>query len=514
MKQKWFVYGLAAAAAGWIVWACQHDRSPGANPYAMEPTLTVAEAQDFFEQQYAETVPYLTKLSPDRPTGLMPGDFTPLWDKATRAVANRCLEGIDVPIDPRFIFTASFPEIGRGGDTVFRTVDAVQKLVVNRWHDHPKWEGLYAYIATLIPTPEYYARHRNYGRTFVNLGSKGRFSGLVVYHTLGGRFVNADKYRDGVRVAQVYDPAVSPSLSEALDRLAPGLKISGGTPAMYALDKEIDAPEVHVQACQQCGMQECYCQSSGAGCYCTTIGNEGNPEKPTPPNIPPGSDDGGGGDGGGGGNEDENDSNITIFSLFDFTDLTNNQKAEIEQILKQLSTVGLSNSVLQHLLMQGKIKLTIGTVAGHENSLAIYNLQTNTIMLNMEKLETLLDYETNLRNSILEETFHAYQYQIYGNQFDQRAYEFEAKVYGTIIMNMIERSQSILFPYLNPMEGTPYADKGNDFALDVKHMTDDFTHNLSVGDMNILYQTYGEYCTQYPAGDAGWKFKALGNLID
>lgn len=302
MKHKLLLYGLAVAAAGVAVWACQRERS-GTGADDVEPTLTAAQARDFFEQQYAETAAYRTKASSERPTGLMPGDFTPLWDKATRGVADRFLEGVDWPIDPHFIFTAAYPEIDRQGDTVRRIVDIAQKLVVNRWHDHPRWEGLYAYIATLIPTPEYYARHKDYGRTFVNLGAKNGFSGLVIYHSIDGRFVNADKYRDGTRVAQAYDPAGFLSLSEALERLAPDLQIWGGTPAMYAQDMEIEALPVVVSACKTCKMQGCHCKEKKPECDCPddddNDDDKGKEEPPVTPVDPPG-----GGDGGGSGSDD------------------------------------------------------------------------------------------------------------------------------------------------------------------------------------------------------------------
>ena len=295
MRRKLLTYTLLAAIAGAVFWACRHDRFGQDDPNAVEPTLTVNEARDFFEYQMSEVLPYLTKLSSDKPVGMMPGDFTPLWNKATRAAANRWMEGVDLPIDPKFIFTAAFPQIGLKGDTTFRTVDIVQKLVVNRWHDHPKWEGMYAYIATLIPTPEYYARHKDFGQKFVNLGSKNRFSGIVVYHTLSGRFVNADKYQEGAQVGRVYDPENAPSLGYALSLLAPEMQVYGGTPAMYSMS--IETPEVTVEACQRCGMQDCHCQASGGGCYCQTIGHEWDDHvDPTPPPVtPPGGTGGGGG---------------------------------------------------------------------------------------------------------------------------------------------------------------------------------------------------------------------------
>lgn len=285
---------MLAAIVGVVFWACQRDRFGYDGPNTVKPTLTIAEARVFFESQMEQVVFASTKLPDDKPTALMPGDFTPLWDRATGAVADRWTEGIDLPIDPHFIFTAEFRKIDGKGDTVFKTVDIVQKLVVNRWHDHPLWNGMYVYIASVIPTPEYYARHKDFGRRFVNLGKKDGFSGLVVYHTLEGYFVNADKYRNGKRVGQVYDPAGGLSLEKALTLLEPEVTVYGGTPAMYSLN--VETPEVLVQACRRCKMQDCHCQDSGGGCYCQTIGHEWDDhvDPPTPPVTPPGGGTGGG----------------------------------------------------------------------------------------------------------------------------------------------------------------------------------------------------------------------------
>lgn len=159
-------------------------------PNAVEPTLTVGEARDFFEYQFSEMAPYMTKATGDRPVGMMPGDFTPLWDKA-RIGANREMDGADVPIDPKFIFVAVFNKITPEGDTLRQTVDITQKLVVKKWRDTSDYKA-FCYIASIVPTPEYYARHRNVGREFRYAGGKGSFSGFVIYRTLTGRWVGVD----------------------------------------------------------------------------------------------------------------------------------------------------------------------------------------------------------------------------------------------------------------------------------------------------------------------------------
>ena len=253
MKHKLLLYGLSAAVAGTIIWACQRERIGGEDPGAVEPTLTVAEARDFFEYQYAETASYLTKLSAERPTGLMPGDFTPLWDKA-RIGANREMDGADVPIDPRFVFVAVFDRLNERGDTVRQRVEATQKLVVKKWRETEEYEA-FCYIATIVPTPEHYARQKNIEKEFRYAGSKGRFSGFVFYQTLRGELVAATSYREGQPTRHAYFPQITPenadSVATVMDDLTGPVSIQGLS-ARFKGDQEdpLIADEVTVTASQ------------------------------------------------------------------------------------------------------------------------------------------------------------------------------------------------------------------------------------------------------------------------
>lgn len=110
----------------------------------------------------------------------------------------------------------------------------------------------------------------------MNLGDKRGFSGFVIYHTLSGEFVNADRYDDGNLTSQVYDTG-----SEAADRYAAAqmlgdVELYGNGPSMYALN--LEAPEVTVTACRACKMQNCKCKMNGS-LPCTCV--------PTDPPLPP-----------------------------------------------------------------------------------------------------------------------------------------------------------------------------------------------------------------------------------
>lgn len=197
MKRKLLLlYALSAVVAASMFCACRKDL--GQETEVPDDALTVEQARAFFENSVAPTKAG-GYLSPDRRAGgdLNPGGVTPLWDRSHSATLNGYVDGVDVEIDADYGYCAVFREVTAEGDTVRRTVELAQKLVVNRWRNHPRWLGLYAYIATIIPTPRYYARHKDFGRRFVNLGDKGDFSGFVIYHTLSGEFVNADRYEGG-----------------------------------------------------------------------------------------------------------------------------------------------------------------------------------------------------------------------------------------------------------------------------------------------------------------------------
>lgn len=290
MQRKLLCYGLLALAAGAMLWACRKDWRSGDD--LPEDVLTAEQARAFFENSAALTKAGSGYLSAEHGIGrdLSPGDITPLWDRARSAALNGYVDGVDVEIDPTNRYAAVFRTISATGAVTERTVEITQKLAVNRWRNHPRWLGLYAYIATIIPTPEYYATHKNIGRTFVNLGDKKGFSGFVIYHTLAGEFVNADRYEKGRLTAQVYDTGGPAADAAAAARMLNGVELMGGT-TMHRTT--IETEEVIVTACKECKMQGCKCKMNGAlPCQCIPPPKPPDPPVPPVPPVPPG---GGGG---------------------------------------------------------------------------------------------------------------------------------------------------------------------------------------------------------------------------
>lgn len=290
---KWkllLLCAFGAVGAASVFWACRKElRDEAAAP---EDLLTVEQARAFFENSVAPTKAGGYLSSAGGPGGdLNPGDFTPHWDKAHRAALDYQVDGVDVEIDADYTYSAVFVETTPGGDTVRRRVDIAQKLVVNRWRNHPRWLGLYAYIATIVPTPDYYDRHKNFGRTFVNLGDKDGFSGFVIYHDLNGFFVNADRYDDGEMTAQAYDEGNDAADRYAAAQLLGDTELYGNGPSLYSL--HIEAPEVTATACQTCKMQNCQCKMNGA-LPCECLGSETEQQKDTTKKDPKPQGGGGG----------------------------------------------------------------------------------------------------------------------------------------------------------------------------------------------------------------------------
>lgn len=207
MKRKLLFYLSLMAGVGVVLWACRRERFGSSDPNVVEPQMTVSEAREVFERQFSELPWALTKASGDKPVGMSPGDFTPLWSKA-RIGANREMDGADVPIDPTFYYVAVFDQMDEDGDTVLRAVNVTQKLVVKKWRNTDEYTAS-SYIASIVPTPEYYALHKNVGKDFQYAGTKGKFSGFVVYQALDGTPVAVTNYKNGNATRHEYFPRVT-----------------------------------------------------------------------------------------------------------------------------------------------------------------------------------------------------------------------------------------------------------------------------------------------------------------
>lgn len=341
MRKKWIYYLSVVSAIGLVFWACQHDRFE-TDYEGPEPTITVEDARAFFEQQMTTKAgghnPWLA-CDDGQPYGFSPGDFAPQWKKAKRAVATHYLEGVDVEIIPTYYYQANFYQRHSNGKMSRQSVPVTQRLIVNQWENHQTWNGMYSYILTVIPTPEYYSKNKDVDRKFRNFGNKRGFSGYTVYYTLDGKFVGLNKYQEGKVAAEVYDSDGSGMDLEAVNELMDdvGFEVStmsssvencpyhlifnyncpscqawaegGGAAIVRACSickRKLEEGESCWTCCQKCRKNPCDCPKvcSGcgyyvSGCMCEVGGgNNHGPSDPgntNPPDPKDPNDDSGGG---------------------------------------------------------------------------------------------------------------------------------------------------------------------------------------------------------------------------
>lgn len=123
---------------------------------------------------------------------LNPGEYTPVWDKAHINPTGR-KAAVSTPIIPEYCYVALREYYEQ--DSVIRTtaVLAFQKLVALRTDAG----DVRNYIATIVPTEEYYLNNQAIDVTFNYGDDVDNFSGLVYYHTLDGAFYEIQKYVNG-----------------------------------------------------------------------------------------------------------------------------------------------------------------------------------------------------------------------------------------------------------------------------------------------------------------------------
>lgn len=292
--------------AGFVSMSCQKDLSspPDGTP---ADAKTVQAAREFFENSMMSTKGGGHNSWLEGHSGhyekLSPGDFAPSWDRAVcTGIAG--VSGVEVPIAAKNAYAAVY-----NTDNSSRRVEVTQKLLVNTWYDHPVWEGTYAYVATIIPTPDYYVSHKNYGRTFRHLGDKGDFSGVVIYQNIEGSIVNADRYDNGVMTARVYDqssgaePGVDDVAALFGDVSVMMMTLGGEGCMIHGTEAEMGCAGCSAASfCNTCHQfynifGECGCNTNGPTCskchkylcVCPTTppgGEPKEPEKPSEPNPP------------------------------------------------------------------------------------------------------------------------------------------------------------------------------------------------------------------------------------
>lgn len=206
MKNKCIVFSLVGIMIPIIFLACKDDlffpqeQSEG----VPNSSLTIRKARQIFEQFVSSDSLVLKKSLVEKP-GLFPGDFTPIWDKASES-ADSLIECVDVPICAQFLYRGTFvsKEPSKKGETERYATDIFQKLLVV-YDKRSRLTG--CFIINLIPTKQYYNKHKNdIALRFANC--ENDFCGIVLYSYLkDNSTVRINVLRDGkaVKAASVYN---------------------------------------------------------------------------------------------------------------------------------------------------------------------------------------------------------------------------------------------------------------------------------------------------------------------
>lgn len=303
--------GLAALAA--LSWSCTKEPSYDGDT-GQQAEGAIAQARSYYES----TAPSLTKTVADQTVAIkpLPGDMTPLWDKASATVlSDGTTAWVDVPIEGTITYTAvrgghHHHEVREDCGHNHDAVQAVQKLTVHTAADGTKQ----SLIATIVPEPDCTAELNG----FSSVNGLAGFSGFVSWHDLTGKLVRVASYENGTKTKSVevtgdneaevlnvvdeallfpleagavsllpetktfpevcsycekencpgenkrlqhcnmcwkYDPPLNPTLSECICARCSkcGYRLKGQYPTCVCPDKPLDVPKF----CERCGSPDC-----------------------------------------------------------------------------------------------------------------------------------------------------------------------------------------------------------------------------------------------------------------
>lgn len=194
MKTRYYI-GVSLLCLLGLFHACVQDPTTEQQPDNSNEFLNIATAKEYVEWQMVQK----TKAHAIKTKGLIPGNFTLLWDKARKS-QNENVERFDIPIIPEYTYYALRGE-EVNGKMKARKVRIAQKIVVIKSKNSGK---LASYILTLIPDGDYYSKNKNNFEESFSL-NRHHFSGVAIYYDFFARFnVRLDRYVDGQKRAGLY----------------------------------------------------------------------------------------------------------------------------------------------------------------------------------------------------------------------------------------------------------------------------------------------------------------------
>ncbi|MCC8018242.1 MAG: hypothetical protein LIO85_00470 [Rikenellaceae bacterium] len=375
-------------------------KEPGDTEPGNIPKFSVADARAFFETASAENaVTRSDEENPYRIFGFHTGDYEPFWQYAEHSM-NEWIESVDVPIFGEFYYTGWFASDWTTATDTTRCYFApvLQKLVVVRHRDDEEATGYY--IMSIIPSEDYIHEYGDPDHdSFLNGSVPDTFSGMVIYTEPETAFiVRADRYHEGIKVvwASIFDES-----KELVDNMRDIRHVIG---YIKMGRYHIVTTRIGAKVDEQCGW----------GGVIEAVTCNGNGPKPPPvvtdPSVKPpisggpdpsppsgGSSSGGGGNGGSGGiDRGGNDGIRSLYdSIFDVSDLTDEEKNELNEHLSEILADYAGNNLVNAL---GSM-LNITFDATRRDAIFVPSSGTSSITLNKWD-----------HSYLFHEMFHAYQF--------------------------------------------------------------------------------------------------------
>ena len=177
-----------------------YERCTGNLPFALQMAsreheqFSKKEAQQFFEQQYAERKAKMRE-SGKRRTFATPGNFRPLWNKTVASRKGQLL-CYNVPMESDMHYEVTYRPQKNSTEKPY-TVNMYQKLIAVK---NPSTGKQYSYFLHLIPTSAYEKKYATHvGKRFIYCGDRSGFSGVAFYTQPGSnQLVRVERYKNGI----------------------------------------------------------------------------------------------------------------------------------------------------------------------------------------------------------------------------------------------------------------------------------------------------------------------------
>lgn len=212
MKKRTYIYGvLCLLVIVFVTINCTDEELIKSTPKVDMKGFTLEEAKAFFEMKITEKETRTRAGKKMSNTSLSPEDFTPKWNNAVGSSQNN-LACYDMTIHTNTRYQVMSYDF-KDGTARVNVVPASQKLVIVKDADT---EALGQYILTLIPSKDFYVKHKNnICDLFINCSDKACFSGAAIYtDPLNGRIIRADRYIDGLKIQGVFMPGDMETLGQ------------------------------------------------------------------------------------------------------------------------------------------------------------------------------------------------------------------------------------------------------------------------------------------------------------